>query len=229
MTAQERKQQEKQLRRRRIQQAARAVFDERGFAKTSIEMIAKSSSLSVGAIYLYFQSKEDLYASLLEESLGQMDETLQALGAANADLRTVLASLSAWMTQDQESARVFRLLATPGIQSQLSTEVKDAVRDGLGKLRAHLSAAIARGIHTGAYRAMSADQCRRTSVGDPCLGGLNMATSVATSAKPRLTWRRFPSRPPRPRSQHQPWACAPRPKAAAVQLNKRGGAASNYM
>lgn len=157
MTAQERKQQEKQLRRRRIQQAARAVFDERGFAKTSIEMIAKSSSLSVGAIYLYFQSKEDLYASLLEESLGQMDETLQALGAANADLRTVLASLSAWMTQDQESARVFRLLATPGIQSQLSTEVKDAVRDGLGKLRAHLSAAIARGIHTGAYRAMSAD------------------------------------------------------------------------
>ena len=157
MTAQERKQQEKQLRRRRIQQAARAVFDERGFAKTSIEMIAKSSSLSVGAIYLYFQSKEDLYASLLEESLGQMDETLQTLGAANADLRTVLASLSAWMTQDQESARVFRLLATPGIQSQLSTEVKDAVRDGLGKLRAHLSAAIARGIHTGAYRAISAD------------------------------------------------------------------------
>ncbi|MBK9070155.1 MAG: TetR/AcrR family transcriptional regulator [Myxococcales bacterium] len=157
MTAQERKQQEKQLRRRRIQQAARAVFDERGFAKTSIEMIAKSSSLSVGAIYLYFQSKEDLYASLLEESLGQMDETLQTLGAANADLRTVLASLSAWMTQDQESARVFRLLATPGIQSQLSAEVKDAVRDGLGKLRAHLSAAIARGIHTGAYRAISAD------------------------------------------------------------------------
>lgn len=157
MTAQERKQQEKQLRRRRIQQAARAVFDERGFAKTSIEMIAKSSSLSVGAIYLYFQSKEDLYASLLEETLAKMDETLQTLDAAGADLRTVLASLSAWMTQDQESARVFRLLATPGIQSQLSVEVKDAVRDGLGKLRAHLSAAIARGIDTGAYRAMSAD------------------------------------------------------------------------
>lgn len=158
MTAQERKQQEKQLRRRRIQQAARTVFDERGFAKTSIEMIAKSSALSVGAIYLYFQSKEDLYASLLEESLEQMDGKLGALGDANADLRTMLAALSTWMTQDQESARVFRLLATPGIQSQLSAEVTTAVRDGLGKLRAHLASAIAKGMDAGTYRASSADQ-----------------------------------------------------------------------
>lgn len=157
MTAQERKQQEKQLRRRRIQQAARTVFDERGFAKTSIEMIAKSSSLSVGAIYLYFQSKEDLYASLLEESLEQMDAQLQSLASTSADLRAVLAALSSWMTQDQESARVFRLLATPGIQSQLSTEVTSAVRDGLGKLRAHLAGAIGRGMSNGTYRAASAE------------------------------------------------------------------------
>ena len=72
-TAHERKQQERHARRRRIQRAARSVFAEKGYAKTSIEQIAREASLSVGAIYLYFRSKEDLYISLLEETLELFD------------------------------------------------------------------------------------------------------------------------------------------------------------
>jgi AcrR family transcriptional regulator len=45
------------------------VFIERGFARASIEQIAKQAQLSVGAIYLYFQSKEDLHVLILETSL----------------------------------------------------------------------------------------------------------------------------------------------------------------
>src|SRR6187549_1054769 len=78
-TAQERKQQERQARRRRIQRAARTVFAERGYAKTSIEQIAREASLSVGAIYLYFRSKEDLYVSLLEETLTVFDVEMAQL------------------------------------------------------------------------------------------------------------------------------------------------------
>src|SRR6478752_2053936 len=57
--AQERKAQERQARRRRIQEAARTVFAERGYAGASIELIARAAQLSVGAIYLYFRSEED--------------------------------------------------------------------------------------------------------------------------------------------------------------------------
>src|SRR5687768_1340637 len=67
--AQERKAQERQARRRRIQEAARTVFAERGYAGASIELIARAAQLSVGAIYLYFRSKEDLYVSLIEDTL----------------------------------------------------------------------------------------------------------------------------------------------------------------
>ena len=75
-TAQERKAQERQARRRRIQQAAREVFAQRGYAGASIEQIARHAQLSVGAIYLYFRSKEDLYVSLLEETLTVFDADL---------------------------------------------------------------------------------------------------------------------------------------------------------
>ena len=78
-TAQDRKQQERQARRRRIQRAAREVFAEKGFTKTSIEQVARQASLSVGAIYLYFRSKEDLYVSLLEETFELFDAELKPL------------------------------------------------------------------------------------------------------------------------------------------------------
>ena len=56
-SAQEHKQQERQLRRRLIQRAAREIFSEKGYGKASIDQIARRASLSVGAIYLYFRSK----------------------------------------------------------------------------------------------------------------------------------------------------------------------------
>ena len=71
--AQERKAQERQARRRRIQEAARTVFAERGYTGASIELIARAAQLSVGAIYLYFRSKEDLYTSLIEDTLTVFD------------------------------------------------------------------------------------------------------------------------------------------------------------
>src|ERR1700677_2112466 len=71
--AQERKAQERQARRRRIQDAARTVFAERGYQGASIELISRAAQLSVGALYLYFRSKEDLYVSLIEDALTVFD------------------------------------------------------------------------------------------------------------------------------------------------------------
>jgi AcrR family transcriptional regulator len=93
MTAQDRKRQEREARRHRIQDAARPVFFDRGFARASIEDIAKQAQLSVGAIYLYFKSKEDLYLSILERSLRALGDRLEA--GAN-DPRVAWEALAAW-------------------------------------------------------------------------------------------------------------------------------------
>ena len=44
--------------------AARGVFADKGFNRTTMEDIARRAELSPGTLYLYFKSKEELYASL---------------------------------------------------------------------------------------------------------------------------------------------------------------------
>ncbi len=156
---QDRKQQERQARRRRIQAAAREVFAERGYAKASIEHIAKQAGLSVGAIYLYFRSKEDLYVSLLEETLAAIDADLSALREQQGitdRLGATFDRLLAWAAADVEGTRIVRLLSQPGVRPQLSDEVVTEVGAGMTRLRDHLGACIADGIHAGVYRSIGA-------------------------------------------------------------------------
>lgn len=159
-TAQERKQQERQVRRRRIQRAARQVFSDRTYSKASIEQIAREASLSVGAIYLYFRSKEDLYVSLLEETLEHFDEELGRIRQTEArpDQRLFDAwgRFVSWADSDIESTRILRLMSQPGIRRQLSDEVATQVAAGLAKIREHLAAIIEDGMNANVYRRQSA-------------------------------------------------------------------------
>lgn len=153
--AQERKAQERQARRRRIQEAARTVFTERGYAGASIELIARAAQLSVGAIYLYFRSKEDLYVSLIEDTLTVFDvEMAQLRAQANvADrLRETWGTVVRWAEKDPEGPRILRLLAQPAIRPQLSDEVVAAVSVGLARVQSHIASCVADGINAGVYR-----------------------------------------------------------------------------
>lgn len=54
-------------RRRQILDAAIECFARRGFQRTSMEDIIRQSQLSAGAIYLYFQSKDEIIETLADE------------------------------------------------------------------------------------------------------------------------------------------------------------------
>src|SRR5256885_1243159 len=86
----ERRQLDRAARRRKIQRVARRIFAERGFAGTTIEDIARKANFSVGAIYLYFKSKEDLYLSLLQESLTEFQIEVATVLATADDARAQL-------------------------------------------------------------------------------------------------------------------------------------------
>ena len=51
------KRKEKKERRRQIQSAAKAMFTEKGYSKTTMEDIAQRAELSPGTLYLYFKNK----------------------------------------------------------------------------------------------------------------------------------------------------------------------------
>src|SRR5438552_296615 len=157
--AQERKAQERQARRRRIQEAARTVFAEKGYAGASIELIARAAQLSVGAIYLYFRSKEDLYTSLVEDTLTVFDVEMARVREdveVTTRLRDTWNILIRWAERDAEGPRILRLLAQPAIRPQLSDEVVAAVSAGIDRIQDHMGAAIADGIHAGVYRQVNA-------------------------------------------------------------------------
>ncbi|MDD2317293.1 MAG: TetR/AcrR family transcriptional regulator [Desulfobacterales bacterium] len=64
MGIQERKERERERRRQQIIVAAKRVFSDKGFNKSTMEDIAQEAELSPGTLYLYFKNKEELYASL---------------------------------------------------------------------------------------------------------------------------------------------------------------------
>lgn len=157
--AQERKAQERQARRRRIQEAARTVFAEKGYAGASIELIARAAQLSVGAIYLYFRSKEDLYVSLVEDTLTVFDVDMARVREdveVSSRLKETWNLLIRWAEKDAEGPRILRLLAQPAIRPQLSDEVVAAVSAGIDRIQNHMGACIADGIHAGIYRQVNA-------------------------------------------------------------------------
>jgi AcrR family transcriptional regulator len=61
----ERRGKEKDSRKKLILKSARTLFFKKGFNNVTVDEIAKSSELGKGSIYLYFNSKEEIYAQIL--------------------------------------------------------------------------------------------------------------------------------------------------------------------
>ena len=53
---------------------AKIEFLDKGFEKASMRTIARQSGLTVGAIYRYFKSKEDLFEALVQPTLEDIYE-----------------------------------------------------------------------------------------------------------------------------------------------------------
>ncbi len=74
MSVTSRREREKLQRRQDILDAAREVFWQRGYVRTTMPQIAEAAELAPGTLYLYFESKTALYVELLMEGY---DELLQ--------------------------------------------------------------------------------------------------------------------------------------------------------
>lgn len=73
----ERRQREKGRRRRQIVDAARTLFRDQGYEGTTMPAIAAAAELATGTLYLYFPSKQALYAELLHEGYARLERRLR--------------------------------------------------------------------------------------------------------------------------------------------------------
>jgi AcrR family transcriptional regulator len=97
MGVQERKEREKQARQEAILAAAQQIFLAKGVDQTTIEDIAERAELSKGAIYLYFQSKEEIYISVLVRGLELLYARLQSI---KENLATTAADVLMYAVRD---------------------------------------------------------------------------------------------------------------------------------
>ncbi|MBW2621704.1 MAG: TetR/AcrR family transcriptional regulator [Deltaproteobacteria bacterium] len=81
MEPSQRKEREKQIRRLHILEAAKEVFNAKGFNGATMEEIAEKAGYSPAALYLYFKNKYELYISLNINTLDHMVELFENLTA----------------------------------------------------------------------------------------------------------------------------------------------------
>ncbi len=79
--------------RRQIVDGARQVFLAQGFDAASMGEIARAAGVSKGTLYVYFESKEELFAALVKSQCALTAERLFELDVDNHDLRDVLTRL----------------------------------------------------------------------------------------------------------------------------------------
>jgi AcrR family transcriptional regulator len=76
MGIKERRKREKEARKKTILNAAELLFSERDYKTVSVAQIAHKAELSKGAVYLYFHSKEEIYAQILLDDLERFHNIL---------------------------------------------------------------------------------------------------------------------------------------------------------
>jgi len=65
--------------RARIAKAALPLFISYGYHTTTVRSIAKAAGMSVGAVFNYFDTKDDILRYILDDSQGQIELTVQAV------------------------------------------------------------------------------------------------------------------------------------------------------
>ena len=73
----QRKQREVEARRDDILSAAERLFSKHGFFKTSMAEIASAAQFAMGTVYKIFESKEEIYISLMESKVEELMQLLE--------------------------------------------------------------------------------------------------------------------------------------------------------
>jgi len=176
----------KQARPAEILDAALKVFAEKGFSGARMEDIAARAGVSKGTIYLYFDSKEAVFKTLVRESIGktlaEVGRNAQAFeGPARELLRFVLAAAAKLLTQSDRVVLPKIIIAESGNFPELARFYREEIID---KGLALLSGLIQRGIAQGEFRALPVEHVARICIAPALLGAIWRTTFARFDAQP---------------------------------------------
>jgi AcrR family transcriptional regulator len=96
-------------RRQQILRAAAACFVRRGFHRTTMEDICRRADLSMGAVYRYFDGKEQIIAAIAESTRERRRELVEAMGGGANTLEAFERLAHAFFSMLEYDAEVWAL------------------------------------------------------------------------------------------------------------------------
>lgn len=147
--------------------AALELFTQQGFAKTTVEQIARRAGLSKGAVYMYFPSKKALLEGLVRRAIVPMASmALGVIANYRGDPRPVIRQILGMLVSNINEATAFAVprlvireaVAAPEIAQMYRDEVLDRVLPALSSL-------IAQGVEGGYIRKVDPELTIRSIVG----------------------------------------------------------------
>jgi AcrR family transcriptional regulator len=129
--------------------AARKVFAEKGYIAATVDEIAALADLAKGTIYVYFESKEQIYNAVLENDLDALRTlTLEKIAAAETAREKISAYIDARFKYCEERRDFFRIMYIEPSGSPVLSKAKarEWLLEPVRQLTAAIEAAIAQNL-----------------------------------------------------------------------------------
>ena len=152
----ERKEREKLQRRRDILEAARSVFSEKGFQSATMDEIAEKAELSKPTVYLYFDSKDDLYTSIVLEDFWKVAERLKESLASDVGLvekwRSVYLAFVELCIENPEYILISQHILARESRQRVSDNILEELDNHTDELLGYLAQLVEEGMEKGLAR-----------------------------------------------------------------------------
>ncbi len=146
-----------------ILEAGFEIFSENGFAATRLDDVARRAGVAKGTLYLYFDSKEELFKKVVEQNLilniKPVLEMFEAFEGPTAEfLDQAFALIGERLTKTRMGAFPKIILAEASKFPDLAAYYRDEV---VLRIQGFFTRVIERGIERGEFRAVDAESSAR--------------------------------------------------------------------
>jgi len=142
-----------------ILNAAASVFDEHGYAETTIDMVAAAADIAKGSVYSYFTSKQDLYTAVFMQHMASEEtDLLQTLHEAASPTDRLMRLFDHWYERYGHHKQIGRLVlecwAAAARESQGTNvgPMADMLHELYDRWRQRMAEIVAAGQETGEFR-----------------------------------------------------------------------------
>ena len=169
-----------------IVQAAYEVFSEKGFAAARLDEIARRAGVSKGALYLYFETKQDIFEAVVKDAVAPNISQIEAFalnfpGSFEQLIRMMIPRVAELATQSGMGKVIKMVIAESGNFPEIARVWHD---DIVGKGLGLLTNVIARAQERGEIRPGDPREYTLSIVGPLLAAVIFRETFVPAGAKP---------------------------------------------